>query len=600
MIPKLDDLKDRTKYKRLLKTELQAVKANPEVWVLFDKFQFNDKVAPLLLVGDMASKVPFDAVKDTDAPIKGKGKCAKQGDDVVFAAQMGSIPLDKLTDALGGVSCKVVKSLAASATAIATDEQLKAAAEAKLALSERQFNAIKGRVSDSERKDLHKLYGGIAESMEQGKYGQAITQMQAVERLLAQAGKQLRDDAQQKEDGVVQSLDDIAAKFEKAAVLAKQVQELTEDIKKTENSKNVQDGRKGKQAQQRAAELGDKLKQLKPQLVTLQKELDEAAKSKTSDQAKVRELNKLLKSAHDALSLGTTVQATVGKLADNPELLKAQQDISAKVGKMSEAVKWQQDQVKKTESGVNTHGTGRHGAQTGLAKQAQRVSSDVTPDQPHNEGGTARIKGTWKTHKIDIVKTPQGKEKLEKPAQLVTAVIDEMSRTFAASTSSLFLNPVLEKEAVDRALAIANQAKDWTQWQDGTTWKPLTSLTVVVPPPAMAGLQVGRADGFVKKTAAAAAALVKDFDNGKIKTVDELFKKLDVQLVTDRTGVGAALVPHARVVLERASSAAAWSSKTYFPTSDPVGWECAKGVDLANKQVRGNGIAARVAGNFTR
>jgi hypothetical protein len=231
------------------------------------------------------------------------------------------------------------------------------------------------------------------------------------------------------------------------------------------------------------------------------------------------------------------------------------------------------------------------------------VSSDVTPDQPHNEGGTARIKGTWKTHKIDIVKTPQGKEKLEKPAQLVTAVIDEMSRTFAASTSSLFLNPVLEKEAVDRALAIANQAKDWTQWQDGTTWKPLTSLTVVVPPPAMAkgyGLQVGRADGFVKKTAAAAAALVKDFDNGKIKTVDELFKKLDVQLVTDRTGVGAALVPHARVVLERASSAAAWSSKTYFPTSDPVGWECAKGVDLANKQVRGNGIAARVAGNFTR
>ncbi|WP_422014937.1 hypothetical protein [Roseateles sp.] len=74
MIPKLDDLKDRTKYKRLLKTELQAVKANPEVWVLFDKFQFNDKVAPLLLVGDMASKVPFDAVKDTDAPIKGKGK----------------------------------------------------------------------------------------------------------------------------------------------------------------------------------------------------------------------------------------------------------------------------------------------------------------------------------------------------------------------------------------------------------------------------------------------------------------------------------------------------------------------------------------------
>jgi hypothetical protein len=630
-IPKLDDLKDRTKYKKLLKVELQGVVASPTNWVLFDKFKFNDKVAPLLLVGDMANKVPFEAVKDTNAPIKGKGKCIRQGADVAFAADMGSAALDKLTDDLGGVSCIAVKDLRAPAAAGPADHQLQAAAEAKLKLSQQQFAAIKGRVSDDDRKAMHEAFGRVVDAMQGGNYGQAITEMKSAELLLARAGNLLRQDAQKKENSAAQNLENkaiaAAPNFEEATRLTKEVTELTAEIRKTETSKTVMDSRKGKDAQAKAIALGDKLKELNLTLSGLRAPLEEARKAKGVDQGEIKELEAKLKAAHDALALGKTVLATPGKLGDNPELLKAQQDISAKVGEMGAAVKWQQDQVKEAqvknardpvtnpEGKVKMHGTGRHGAQTGLSKQAQRVSSDVTPDQPKNEGGTAstpdqqKNKGgtasltkTWRTHIIEIEETPQGKKKITVPAKLVKAVIGEMSRTFATATTSMFLNPVLEKEAVDRAMSIAEQAKHWAEWNKDGTWTALTKLAIVVPPPKTAkgyGLQMGRADGFVKKSAEAAAALIKEFDTGKIKSLDELFEKLNVQLATDETGVGAALIPHARVLLERTDADSSWSSKSHFPTPDAQGWDCEKGVTLSDKQVRGDKVPARLAGNYT-
>lgn len=66
-------------------------------------------------------------------------------------------------------------------------------------------------------------------------------------------------------------------------------------------------------------------------------------------------------------------------------------------------------------------------------------------------------------------------------------------------------------------------------------------------------------------------------------------KLLNVEIQTDRTGEVAALIPHARVVLERANSGAEWKAKSYFPTADPPGWQCAKDVPLTGKSVRGPG-----------
>jgi hypothetical protein len=128
------------------------------------------------------------------------------------------------------------------------------------------------------------------------------------------------------------------------------------------------------------------------------------------------------------------------------------------------------------------------------------------------------------------------------------------------------------------------------------------SLTIVVPPPRTAqgyGLGAGRAEGFVKQAAGDALALVKDFETGKIKTIDDLMAQLNVQLTPDRTGVGAAMIRHARVVLSRSAAGASWVNKTQFPTPDAPSWEVAKGVSLNGRTVRGPGIAASVAPNYT-
>jgi hypothetical protein len=171
----------------------------------------------------------------------------------------------------------------------------------------------------------------------------------------------------------------------------------------------------------------------------------------------------------------------------------------------------------------------------------------------------------------------------------VQTVIDEVSNKFKAKTASMFLNPALEHEAVQKALEIATQCT-WTKWENGSTWEDLKSLTITVPPPKTAkgyGLAVGRAEGFVKTAAAAAAAHVKDFEAGKI-TIDELMKQLNTQIETDRTGDGAAFVPRAKVVLERSDTAETtkWVPKTYFPSSDAPGWECARDTPLTGKRVQ--------------
>jgi hypothetical protein len=72
------DLQDKTKYKKLLKDELTGPKATPAVFHYFEKFKFDDgKLGPLLLVGDLMRKDLFESVKNTDAAIKARGKCAK-------------------------------------------------------------------------------------------------------------------------------------------------------------------------------------------------------------------------------------------------------------------------------------------------------------------------------------------------------------------------------------------------------------------------------------------------------------------------------------------------------------------------------------------
>jgi hypothetical protein len=607
------DLQDKAKYKKLLKDELTSLKATPAVFHYFDKFKFDDgRLGPLILVGDLMRKDLFESVKNTDAPIKARGKCAKAGETVQFQVELGALPLDKLKADMSNIDAKEVKTLAGGAHAAPDDAALKDAAEAKLALVSKQFDAIKGRVSDEDRKAMREIFGRIADAMKAGKFGEAISEMKAAELAAAQAGNALRQD---RENAAAKDFEASAnaakASLKQAETVEAQVKQLVEEISSTEQKAGAASARKGNASQAKAVELQNAAKALKASLESAKEAMAAAQKTKDADQNVLRSMATQLLVAQSTYELATKALAAPGKLAENADMKASAEAIKGKVGEMAAATKWQQEQVE----GGGSHGTGRHGAQTGIDKQAGRVASDVTPDQPSNEGGTASRTAEWKTTikwkevvgtdgKTVAEKDGSGKRIVDKPAEIVKKVIDEVSRTFATKTASMFLNPVLEHEAVSRAIDIATNQCKWTQWQDGAAWKDLLSLTVVVPPPRTAkgyGLAVERAEGFVKQAAAAAAAHIKDFETGKIKSIDELMKKLDVQLAVDRTGEGAAIIPHARVVLTRANTGAAWTDKTHFPTNDPPGWDCDKGKSLTGKMVRGPGAAAPVlAPDYTR
>ena len=610
----LKDLQDKSKYKKALKDELTSLKTTPSVFHYFDKFKFSDgRLAPLLLVGDLMRKDLFEAVKDTDAAIKAKGKAAKAGEQVQFLVETGSLPLDRIEPDLGGVAVAEVKKLGEPPAAAPSDAALKGAAEAKLALVTKQFNAIKGRVSDEDRKAMHDIFGRISDAMLAGRYGDAITQMKAAEAASAKAGNALRADQAAKESAATKSFDDAAeivrASLKKAAVAQAEVKRLTDELKSTEQKGSAAAAKKGAASQATALKLQAAAKDLKAALDLAREDLAAAQKSKDADQAQIKLLATQLLASQTAYTETTAALPKPGRIADNAELQGNADAIKDKVGEMGAAAEFKKEQYAQ-----GGHGSGRHGAQTGLEKQARRVASDVTPDQDHNTAGTATHTAQWKTTikwkevlgkdgKPVAEKDSQGKRIVDKPAVLVQTVIDEINKTFSARTASMFLNPALEHEAVQKALDIARQCT-WTKWENGGTWEDLKSLTITVPPPKTAkgyGLAVGRAEGFVKTAAAEAAAHVKDFESGKL-TIDELMKKLNTQIETDRTGDGAALVPRAKVVLERSDTqeTTKWVPKTYFPSSDAPGWECARDTPLTGKRVQPRAGLPVVAPDYTR
>ncbi len=468
---------------------------------------------------------------------------------------------------------------------------------------------------------MRDIFGRIGEAMLAAKYGQAITEMKAAEAASAKAGNALRADQASKEAAATGSFDEFAKtareSLKKANAAQAEVARLTEELKSTEQKGGAAAAKKGQASQATAARLQAAAKELKTALDLAKEALAAAQKPKDADQAQIKQLATQLLAVQTTYTQATAALGAPGKIADNAELQANADAIKGKVGEMGAAADFKKEQF-----AAGGHGSGRHGAQTGLEKQARRVASDVTPDQDHNTAGTGTHTAQWKTTikwkevkgtdgkpVLDAKGKPiperdaSGKRVLDKPAANVQTVIDEVSKTFAARTASMFLNPALEHEAVQTALDIAKQCT-WTKWEKGGAWEDLKSLTITVPPPKTAkgyGLAVGRAEGFVKTAAAAAAGHVKDFEAGKI-TIDELMKLLNTQIETDRTGEGAAFVPRAKVVLERSDTAEAtkWVPKTYFPSSDAPGWECARDTPLTGKRVQPRVGAPVVAPDYTR
>jgi hypothetical protein len=378
MAVQLKDLRDKTKYKKALKEELTSLKATPSVFHYFDKFKFADgKLAPLLLVGDLMRKDLFESVKDTDAAIKARGKVAKAGAQVQFLVEMGALPLDKIKTDMGGVDAAEVKKLG-DAPAAPADAALKGAAEAKLVLVTKQFDAIKGRVSDEDRKGMHATFGRIEEAMTAGRYGEAITEMKAAEMASAKAGNALRADQADKESAATKSFDDFAGiareSLKKATAAQAEVKKLTEELKATEQKASAAGAKKGQASQATALKLQAAAKELKTALDLAKEALTAAQKPKDADQAQIKLLATQLLAVQTTYTQAAAALGTPGKIADNAELKASADAIKDKVGEMGAAAEFKKA-VRRQRL------TPRRHAQTGVEKQARRVASDVTPDQ---------------------------------------------------------------------------------------------------------------------------------------------------------------------------------------------------------------------------
>jgi len=599
MALKVTELQNHEKYKKALKNEVKTMGPEVTEFFYFEKFPFTDTGAgPLLLFGKLVEKKFVTAAKNTNAPIIGKGFCAKVGDNHEFLVKMGKLPFKNVKMDMGNPPNLVeVKAFSVqNAAAEPTDGALEGKAKSKAVLLTRQFDSIKGRMTDEERKGLRQYFGRIQDLMESGKYADAVKEMNTAEREIAKVGNQLRKDAdkQVKDRGdKFVDADKIArASLDELKKVQAEIKSLEEEIEKDERTVQAKSGLKGKSAQRTVTEKAASIKLAKQKLEQLKPTIAGLAKS---DEGNTKVAKALLKEFMDTQSRFNQVAKAAlsepGKIKDNPELKEARDKIRDKVKEMADAAEWQKNELKDSDK----HGTGRHGAQTGVEKQARRMASDVTPDQAHNPAGTAQYTAEWKT----TIKWEEkdGKRVIKKKAEIVKTVIDELNNTFGASKSSIFLNPALEKEAVDKAMKIANEQCTWTQWKNGSNWTDITSLTVVVPEPKTAlgyGMATERAAGFVKTSAAAAAAAVKEFESGKI-SIDELLKTLNVQLKTDRTGVGAAMIKRARVVLTRSDVNSPWKNKTQFPTDDAMAWEVAKNTPLNGKRVKSATIAETTA-----
>lgn len=95
----VEALKDPAKYKAILKAELAKVKAQPVKFQYFENFPFAGKAGPLVIVGPYKDDF-INGVKNSGAAFKAKGRCLERQEKLVFSADQGTLKADKLNLAL--------------------------------------------------------------------------------------------------------------------------------------------------------------------------------------------------------------------------------------------------------------------------------------------------------------------------------------------------------------------------------------------------------------------------------------------------------------------------------------------------------------------
>ena len=258
----------------------------------------------------------------------------------------------------------------------------------------------------------------------------------------------------------------------------------------------------------------------------------------------------------------------MGKLADNPELAKAREDVRPGLEKMGEASQWLEKEHERTAGpDVATreegHGSGRHGARPGwTAAPPPAPRNDFRPTAPRtptaslatSEPGTG---WNWSGRRRTERRTLKDKKVFAQ-----TVLTETYPDQPPAGTTAMFLNPILEKEAVDAAL---EQAKKCV-WKFKANGNPLLELGIAVGKPKSApdwGYSISKLPREKNRERGRFAPEAVRRGHAHDRW---LLEKLNVQIKTDRTGSGDLLVPYAKVVLVATMSTGPGRARRTTPT----------------------------------
>jgi hypothetical protein len=595
----LNAIRNHTEYKKVLKQELGKVAAAPVKFHVFEKFKFANKTAPLMVVGKYDPKL-IDEIKDTGAVFKAKGRCAKNGDTIEFAADQGTMPEPSLKSAMtdGESTGKTVKELTIGSGG--KDEVLgekqasgevitgaggrgkdsdEANSTRKLSEVTKRFESVKGSLPDKIRNDLRADFEKVNAAISGKRHAEALTTLDKIDKdIQKESGAQLKS-IEKSGEKINQDAIDLTAKLKKFKEdIENADKRLTALDKEWNEGKTQKSGEKYDKYQARYARLKERIDEEKTKFE--EKKATLASEMKSTEASKQAELKVLLTQflglAKRAETLAAAAQnPPVGKLADNPALSASAKAIEGDIKKMADASQFLTDEHDRVKAGDDAHGSARHGAQSGLDRGAGRAGTknDFRPDSPQNPDGVTRNKRTWNKVELEWETLPDGKKKLINKKLIPQTVLAEVyPAQNEVGTTSMFLNPVLEKEAVDTAI---NKAKQCV-WKYKANNQPLLELGITVKPKSAPGwgYSISKIQGVQKKTVSEAEGLLKQFEEGKIE-MDELLEKLNVQIKSDRTGAGALLVPFAKVVLTRSTPNDPWKSKTHYPDDrlNATGWE---------------------------
>lgn len=594
----LTDFDTIKKYETVLKTELNKLDGEPSEFFFCEKFPLEGKKVDLLFVGKIKKPV-IEALKTQGASLTW-GQVTANKKSLKLEVERGKLTDSKLTPVLKGTTFtfELVDSIATPSKPSEEDQALlQKSVKAKRALFtvSETFKDMGHVLAPSDRSAIRKDLESAETLIEQGKPDQAQVlidksikeleeQKAAIKNEVQSRKQQLGQDLEKELQDIARQLgplnEQISVEERKVKVLQNTIDSMLQAQKKPGIKQKEFLERKGRieiaqgeltSAQQKLKEVRDKLD---PQIALLEELKDKAP---VKMQTIVQNMQQRLTAVENA-----------SKSAE-----QMHKELSDLVGKMSQATAWQKDnkdtlnddgtQRTTPDDDVNTtrgHGTGRHGAQTGLDRQAQRASTEegVTPDQPGNKFGVTQHQTSWNKVSIVYETDTKGQKVIKNRTTVVKNIVNAVSNTVKSDVGSMWATPVLEREAVKRAIDTAKAMEPYLEYEKNGAWHAFTSLAITLGKPTSApgwGYAV-ESDG-THVDPAEASRILGEFEKGKL-TLDGLFNELNVKLVT-RDG-GAEMIHHAIVVFKRATGGAKWELVTHYPnhklTSADVGWECAR------------------------